>query len=741
MDKNPYVGPRAYAAEDQVGLYGRKREARDILGLLVAERIVLLYSPSGAGKTSLIEAALVPSLAKQRFRVFPRIRVGLELSAPAGVNRYDFSALNSLGEGRSGSDESPSLGRYLHDELARETTARGDVLIFDQFEEILTLSATDREEKQQFFQNLSEILENRRLWALFALREEYLAALEPLFAYLPGKISSKYRLDFLSPEAAVLAIRGPAEERRVRYTEAAIEHLVGDLRLVREMGPNGEPIDTAGPAVEPVHLQVVCHRLWEKVKQDELQRDEEGFSLIDVPQVATAGRVGDALKEHYRDVVAKVAPSPHRERRIRSWIGTQLITSQQFRNQVMRGGRKTAGLEERLIQKLIGAYLVRREERRGLVWYELAHDRLIEPIIEDNACWFEENATELQRLAEFWSTHGHPKRLLLSGDKLDDTTSELGRNPEISALEKEFIDASRRADLEASKKRARMRFRAAALIVLLTIVTGIATSYNVTLRVERVSLQDSAFTLLTERSALYSQARGKEQSLDTILRYVQAAFLSADPREREEAELRLLSIATASEITPQTDSLDLRTLTTAPADSPLVIRYYARPTDVALVEAALRPLGYPLERRPSTGGGSTTNQVLYGRPINVEDARRVALALVAAGVPIKRVAPFEDSIRLVRKEIQVLGSANLKDLQPLTADSIRSLNNLRRWVGPRTLAEVMQNDTGRADVSPPERTEVRPTPGAPDSQRTQRSQDSLTIPNLTTGFRAPPRRP
>ena len=57
---NPYVGPRAFQTGEK--LYGRDHELRDLLDLLIAERIVLLYSPSGAGKSSLIQAGLIPHL-------------------------------------------------------------------------------------------------------------------------------------------------------------------------------------------------------------------------------------------------------------------------------------------------------------------------------------------------------------------------------------------------------------------------------------------------------------------------------------------------------------------------------------------------------------------------------------------------------------------------------------------------------------------------------------------------------
>ena len=51
---NPYVGPRSFQTGQK--LYGRDRELRELASLLIAERIVLLHSPSGAGKSSLIQA-------------------------------------------------------------------------------------------------------------------------------------------------------------------------------------------------------------------------------------------------------------------------------------------------------------------------------------------------------------------------------------------------------------------------------------------------------------------------------------------------------------------------------------------------------------------------------------------------------------------------------------------------------------------------------------------------------------
>jgi hypothetical protein len=98
---NPYVGPRAFRTGE--AFYGRDNEIRQLRDLLVSGRIVLLHSPSGAGKTSLVRAGLIPELVKMGFAVLPVIRVNQELpaGAPKGTNRYIHSALVSLQENQT----------------------------------------------------------------------------------------------------------------------------------------------------------------------------------------------------------------------------------------------------------------------------------------------------------------------------------------------------------------------------------------------------------------------------------------------------------------------------------------------------------------------------------------------------------------------------------------------------------------------------------------------------------------
>jgi hypothetical protein len=73
---NPYVGPRPFDEEDAPLFFGREAEVHELVSRVVANRVVLFYAASGAGKTSLLNAGATPSLRdEERFEVLPRARL------------------------------------------------------------------------------------------------------------------------------------------------------------------------------------------------------------------------------------------------------------------------------------------------------------------------------------------------------------------------------------------------------------------------------------------------------------------------------------------------------------------------------------------------------------------------------------------------------------------------------------------------------------------------------------------
>ncbi len=405
---NPYAGPRPFEIGET--LFGREREVAALRYMLTSERIVLLYSPSGAGKSSLINAGLLPQLAN-RFDIWGPARLNL-LPPDGNWNRYVWSTIAAL-------EKSETLPEMTLTEYAAQRPREGNPLIlFDQFEEVLRLDPVDLAAKRAFFEQLGEMLRDPGIWALFVLREDYLAPLDAYRRLLPTQFQNRYRIDRLTREMAIKAIEKPVETTSRKYFPGVVETLADNLTKVKIQQPDGSFREEPGVYVEPLQLQVVCYDLWEKLKPNE--------QTIGLDKV---GDIGEALSSYYVNAVERAAGRiENTERLIREWFQNKLITPDGVRNQVRHEAVASGGLDNALIAKLVDSYIVRAEHRGGSLWYELSHDRLIDPISQNNEAWFTAHLSKSQQRALQWDKEGRPESLLFRRDRTGSRTA-VGSRP------------------------------------------------------------------------------------------------------------------------------------------------------------------------------------------------------------------------------------------------------------------------------------------------------------------------
>lgn len=487
MEKHsPYVGPRAYRYGER--LYGRDRESRDLLNLVLAERIVLLYSPSGAGKSSLLAASLMPFLEKEGFQVLGPARVSgapAQRSGGGVVNPYAASLIHYWEDAR------PKEVRPIDDlggiDLAGYLTQRSwirndpgpKVLILDQFEEIITRNPLDRDARNEFFRQLGISLQDRNRWAVIAMREEHIAALDPCLDYVPTRLAARYRLDLLTHETAREAVAGPAESVGVAYHARALDRLIHELTVVRE--PGVEPYHT--PYVEPLHLQLACDRLW--------QRLPDGTTEVGPKLVDTAGTVAEALEGFYRSAVQTalrqdaVKETGCDEKRIRDWFERELISPAGLRDQLQRGGTFTGSLPNPVAEALEERYLLRSESRRGTIWYEIAHDRLLEAVRSDNRAWYGTQDVSMRLLRDGAERYGAQRggrasdlaeSRFLAGEPLERVETWAAANVKsLSDAEKDYLDAcreNRRREQDKARLSKVIRWAVRTILVLLALAAA-----------------------------------------------------------------------------------------------------------------------------------------------------------------------------------------------------------------------------------------------------------------------------
>lgn len=389
--KVPYVGPQSFKRQDKEIFFGRDPEAADIFSLIIAHRTLVLYAQSGAGKTSLINAGVIPLLEAENFEVFPVTRVrGVipeDIKSQKIPNIYVFNSLMKW----EGEDADPkrlsqiSIANFLS-ERKHTTDEEGNdslrIVIFDPFEELFSLYPERWKEREGFFSQIAEAIEaDPLLRILFVIREDDLASLISYADLLPGKLRIRYGLERLSQEGACQAVEGPLRGTGCSFAEGVASSLVQKLLNIRVESTSGEMIELPGEYVEPVQLQVVCQKLWESLKPDE--------TAITYEHLRKYSDVDEALRGFYENAINLTRKKTGvKEKALREWFNKKLITPDLTRGTVFRGKKSTEEIPNSAVDVLDHQHIIRAEITKGARWYELTHDRLIEPVRKSNDDWF-----------------------------------------------------------------------------------------------------------------------------------------------------------------------------------------------------------------------------------------------------------------------------------------------------------------------------------------------------------------
>ncbi len=292
--ENPYVGLVPFGEDDLPWFFGRDREQRIIGANLRSSRLTLLYGASGVGKSSVLQAAVLPSLRA----VVARDRAVREREDPDTRAPVRF-AVSMFGAWRDAplhgltSAVAASVHEATGEQVApwtpgtplRETFAGwlGPVatllIVLDQFEELFLYHPQD-DGPGTFAGEFVEVVNDPALRVnfLLSLREDGLAKLDRFQGRVPGLFDNYLRVDHLDIAAARQAIEGPLGEynRRLGAGEPAaaidgelVDAVLDEVRtgedVADERGPAQEAPAAAAQAgrVETPLLQLVMQRLWQ----------------------------------------------------------------------------------------------------------------------------------------------------------------------------------------------------------------------------------------------------------------------------------------------------------------------------------------------------------------------------------------------------------------------------------------------------------------------------------------------
>jgi formylglycine-generating enzyme required for sulfatase activity len=304
----PFKFLDAYGKEDQRIFFGRDQEVDELYRLVFQTNLLLIYGPSGTGKTSLIRCGLANRFKPaQWLDLFVRrgsdinqslldaiVQRTPEKAVSAGSAAEGLDWFESMLEAEKG-DEAPAgapeafesddpIAQALH--RLYLSTFTPIYLIFDQFEELYTLG--NAEEQAQFARTI-EILVQLPLPVkiIFAMREEYLARLYKLEKAVPQLRNKKLRLEPMDlPRVEQVILQATLHNPESNITlqqgeEAAIAKAI--VEKIRE----GD-VDIQLP-----YLQVFMDRLYETASGEPILRDKEVHFELDLVQ--QMGSIGGEL--------------------------------------------------------------------------------------------------------------------------------------------------------------------------------------------------------------------------------------------------------------------------------------------------------------------------------------------------------------------------------------------------------------------------------------------------------------
>jgi hypothetical protein len=237
---------------------GREGDLDRFLHLVLAERLVVLFSKSGMGKTSLLNAGLSPALRAKGY-----VPIHLRLNDPhKGVmESVDAQVRHSAAEKNREfvTGNTSSLWHYFKtaEFWGENDTLLTPVLIFDQFEELFTLEYS-QQQQEEFFRELADLVHGQQpevgamassarsrrqgesppnVKIILSLREDYLARLEEINADIPSIFRNRYRLRSPGPDAVRRAITEPATiedpglaSPRFDFAQGTVDLILGFLQ-------------------------------------------------------------------------------------------------------------------------------------------------------------------------------------------------------------------------------------------------------------------------------------------------------------------------------------------------------------------------------------------------------------------------------------------------------------------------------------------------------------------------------
>ncbi|MEH1970556.1 nSTAND1 domain-containing NTPase [Nostoc sp.] len=241
LPPSPYKGLERFEAEDSDRFYGRKKLIQSLTNYLEENNIIFILGASGSGKSSLVQAGIIPEISgkiKYLFKLcfvpskdpFKSFSSKIDDFFARNREKYEESEerIDQLVEQLTQSPQEGNTILKIIEEIKKEKDDCGLIFI-DQFEEVFTL--TKEEKRNNFIENLISLINirNQKIQIILAMRNDFYPQLGAYSEFLSVTQSHIRNVLDMTDRELRLVIKNPAAKHGVKVEEDLIAQIIKDF--------------------------------------------------------------------------------------------------------------------------------------------------------------------------------------------------------------------------------------------------------------------------------------------------------------------------------------------------------------------------------------------------------------------------------------------------------------------------------------------------------------------------------
>jgi hypothetical protein len=403
-----YPGVKPFETSERALFFGRDRDIEDLLDLIWLEKLVVLFGKSGYGKSSLINAGILPEISEEAVPIVVRLGSYVAGQTPSPLDNLrlkidDVLTNNPEADFINALQVPKTLWHQVKRKQSQEK--RRFVLIFDQFEEFFTYPMVDQQafkeqvadllytQVPQAVRNLNDTLTDSQQTfiatpfdakVLFAIRADRMSLLDSMKDKLPAILQKRYELKGLTEDQARQAIQKPASATYASEKPFASPPFTYSDEALRVMTQKlSETKVSQRTGIEAFQLQILCEYLEDKIIKGEIPNNR-------IEPQHFADHINDIYEGYYERLIEKLDPSVQHAAQL-------LIEEKLIFEDAQTGDARRLSVDsgvllhekditQTLLNQLESTFLLRRESTStGGFNYEVSHDTMIAPILKSKS--------------------------------------------------------------------------------------------------------------------------------------------------------------------------------------------------------------------------------------------------------------------------------------------------------------------------------------------------------------------